>query len=218
MKKLRSSLLVILLLTFLSIDLSAQTAMRIHCKNGTTVEVNVEDVDSVTFVQNAEGTDPAKEAELTGSWFWGDTNLGYYEVLTLNSDLTFTGYDYFFAYGFDTMTWGWYGQMGTILTLWSNGYGYQRRYNWYIMALTDNALTVMTSTGPFTYYRIQPETIRLNVNGSLTCDDGDAFVFADGVTAKIDGKRLVALKAGETYVEKLIGATNKIVSYKVVIN
>jgi len=53
-------------------------------------------------------------------------------LLTFSEDHTYTGYDNYFAYGFDTMTYGWWGQIETVLTLQSNGYGYQRRYNWYV--------------------------------------------------------------------------------------
>lgn len=189
--------------------------MRIHHKDGTKVDVSVEDVDSVTFVNKAVDTETAPE--LIGEWLWGDVEAGYYEVLSFNNDKTFTGYDNYFIYGFDTMTYGMYGQVGTILTLWSNGFGYQRRYSWFIMGLTDNALAVMTKMGPFTYYRLQPEVIRLDVNESLSCSDGDLWVFADNVLARINGTSLVALATGTTYIQKLIGATNTIVSYKVII-
>ena len=42
------------------------------------------------------------------------------------------------------MTNGWYAQVGTMPTLQSNGLGYNRRYNWFVMGLTENALDVMT--------------------------------------------------------------------------
>ena len=166
-----------ILLTCFCIDLQAQSTMRVHQKNGTKMDVVVEDVDSVTFIK---GTDVVgTESELIGNWLWGDVEAGYYEVLCFNSDKTYTGYDYYFSYGFDTMTYGMYAQVGTMLTLWSNGYGYQCRYNWFITGLTDNALAVMTKMGPFTYYRIQPDVIRMNVNEFLSCGDGDSWIFAN---------------------------------------
>jgi hypothetical protein len=189
--------------------------MRVHQKNGTKVDVVVEEVDSVTFIKNADVVE--NESKLTGNWLWGDVEAGYYEVLCFNSDKTYTGYDNYFSYGFDTMTYGMYAQVGTMLTLWSNGYGYQRRYNWFITGLTDNALAVMTKMGPFTYYRIQPDAIHMRLNESLSCEDGNSWVFADDVVARISGNNIVAFAKGTTYVQKLINATNMIVSYKVII-
>lgn len=204
-----------ILLTCFCIDMYPQHMMRIHHKDGTKVDVTVEDVDSVTFINktDAEETVP----ELIGDWLWGDVEAGYYEVLSFNSDKTFTGYDNYFTYGFDTMTYGMYGQVGTLLTLWSNGFGYQRRYTWFIMSLTDNALALMTKMGPFTYYRLQSDVIRMKVNESISCGDGDSWVFADKVLARIDGNSLVALAKGTTYIQKLNGSTNMIVAYKVII-
>lgn len=204
-----------ILLICCCIKLSAQHTMRIHHKDGTKVDVTVEDVDSVTFVNKSDGEESVPE--LIGNWLWGDVEAGYYEVLTFNIDKTFTGYDNYFIYGFDTTTYGMYGQIGTILTLWSNGFGYQRRYTWFITGLANNALAVMTKMGPFTYYRLQSDVIRMKVNESLSCGDGDSWVFADDVLACINGNNLVALSKGTTYVQELIGATNIIVAYKVII-
>ena len=204
-----------ILLTCLCIDMYAQNTMRIHHNDGTKVDVAVEDVDSVTFINKANGEESVPE--LIGNWLWGDVEAGYYEVLSFNSDKTFTGYDNYFIYGFDTMTYGMYGQVATILTLWSNGFGYQRRYTWFITGLADNALSVMTKMGPFTYYRLQSDVIRMKVNESISCGDGDSWVFADNVLARIDGNSLVALAKGTTYIQKLNGSTNMIVAYKVII-
>ena len=55
------------------------------------------------------------------------------------------------------------------------------------------------------------------MKGALTCDDGDSFVFADGVTAAIQDDKLVGLAAGETYIQKHIAANNTILSYKVIV-
>ena len=75
----------------------------------------------------------------------------------------------------------------------------------------------MTNMGPFTYYRVQPETLSLQVSGTLTCDEGDSFTFADGVTVAIQDGKLVGLMAGETYVLKYLNAIKGIVAYTVVV-
>ena len=193
----------------------AQDAMRIHYKGGGYSDVAIEQVDSITFVKGGET--PTAEVSLIGSWLWGSQEQGYYELLTINEDRTYTGYDNYFSYGFDLMTYGWWVQIGAMITMQSNGFGYQRRYNWYITALTENTLGVMTKMGPFTYYKLQPETLHLQVNETLTCEVGDSFVFADGVTVTIQDNRLVGLVAGVTYVQKRIVANNAICSYKVVV-
>lgn len=192
----------------------AQDHMRIHYKGGAVSDIPVEEIDSITFVQKDK---PAEEVTLIGSWFWGNVEQGYYELLTFNEDHTYTGYDYYFAYGFDAMTYGWWTQIGAMITLQSNGFGYNRRYNWYITELTENALGVMTKMGPFTYYRVLPETLTLQVNGMLTCEEGDSFVFADGVRATIQDNKLVGLMPGETYIQKYIADSKRIVSYKVIV-
>jgi len=210
----KRSVIILCCLLGLSIACSAQNNMRIHYKGGAVSDIPVEEIDSITFVQKET---PAEEVTLIGSWFWGSVEQGYYELLTFNEDRTYTGYDYYFAYGFDTMTYGWWTQIGAMITLQSNGYGYQRRYNWYITELTENALGVMTKMGPFTYYKVQPETLTLQVNGTLTCQEGDSFVFADGVRATIQDNKLVGLISGETYIQKYIAASKQILSYKLIV-
>lgn len=213
-KNLRLFLIVYLL--SLTMSCLAQNTMRIHYKNGGHSDVVVEQVDSITFVNGGDAT--ATEVSLVGSWLWGNQKQGYYELLTINDDHTYTGYDNYFSYGFDTMTYGWWAQIGAMITLQSNGFGYQRRYNWYITELTENALGVMTKMGPFTYYKLQPETLHLQVNGMLSCEDGDSFVFADGVTVSIlNNNKLVGLSAGVTYIQKYIASINSISSYKVIV-
>lgn len=192
-------------------------AIHIHFKNGSKMEVAAEQVDSITFGGKIEEEEREEEGVLTGSWMWGRIEAGYYEVLTLNDDKTYTGYDSYFTYGFDTMTYGFYTQYGIMLNLWSNGFGYQRRYNWYILSLTSNALEVMTRTGPFTYYRLQHEVITLSIGQAWSCDDDDEYVFADNVVTRITGNGLIAIAKGETYIQKKIGTTNKVVAYKVVV-
>lgn len=208
-------LLVIFCLVGLIPVCQAQDTMRIHYKNGGHSDVAIEQVDSITFVKGDDT--PVAEVSLAGTWLWGSQDQGYYELLTINNDHTYTGYDNYFSYGFDMMTYGWWAQIGAMITLQSNGFGYQRRYNWYITELTENALGVMTKMGPFTYYKLQPETLHLQVNETLTCEDGDSFVFADGVTAAIHDNKLVGLAVGVTYVQKYIAGSDAIFSYKVIV-
>ena len=114
------------------------------------------------------------------------------------------------------MTYGWYAQVGSMLTLQSNGFGYNRRYNWFVMGLTENALDVMTRMGRFTYYWLQPEVLHLQASGEpLGCDGGDRFVFADGVIVSIIDGKLQGVSRGTTYVQKYVAETNCIVGYKV---
>lgn len=193
----------------------AQECMRIHYKNGGHSDVAIEQVDSITFDKVSDA--PDVEVSLIGEWLWGNQEQGYYELLTINDDHTYTGYDNYFLYGFDLMTYGWWAQMGAMITLQSNGYGYQRRYNWYIIELTGNALGVMTKMGAFTYYKLHPETLHLQLNGTLACENGDSFVFADGVTATIHDNKLVGLAIGVTYVQKYIADSDAIFSYKVIV-
>ena len=194
----------------------AQSHMRIHHKGGGQSDIAIEQIDSITFVDGKEVA--MEEASLTGSWLWGDVEAGYYELLTFNENKTYTGYDNYFTYGFDTMTYGWYLQMGNMLTLQSNGFGYNRRYNWFVMGLTDNALDVMTKMGRFVYYRLQPEVLHLQVgNEPLACENGDSFVFADGVVARIAEGKLQGVAKGTTYVQKHIAETDCIVAYKVLV-
>lgn len=208
-------MLIALMLLLCGVNAHAQTAVRIHQKDGTHVDVPIEQVDSITFVDVAP---EVTEAKLEGSWLWGSVEAGYYELLTFNDDYTYIGYDNYFTYGFDTMTYGWYSQLGAMLTLRSNGYGYQRRYTWYVTGLSGNALEVMTRMGSFRYYRLQPESISLRVNDEpLECEQDDSFVFADGVVAAIRDHKLYGIAKGVTYVQKYIAALDQIVAYKVVV-
>ena len=206
----------VIVLTTYCYTLLAQTFMRIHHKGGGHSDVPIEQMDSITFV---DGSDlPDNEASLMGSWLWGDTEAGYYELLTFNEDKTYTGYDNYFTYGFDTMTYGWYMQMGSMLTLQSNGFGYKHRYNWFVKGLTGNALDVMTKMGRFVYYRLQPEVLHLQVGGEpLVYENGDSFVFADGVAARIVEGGLQGVTKGSTYVQMHIAETDCIVAFKVLI-
>ena len=194
----------------------AQTHMRIHHKGGGHSEVAIEQIDSITFV---DGSDlPVNEGSLVGSWLWGDAEAGYYELLTFNEDKTYTGYDNYFTYGFDTMTYGWYMQVGCMLTLQSNGYGNNRRYNWFVMGLTDTALDVMTKMGRFVYYKLPPEIIYLHINEEHHAgDDGNSFVFAGGTIANIIDGKLKGMAIGTTYTQKYVAESNLILAYKVVV-
>lgn len=209
-------LLVLLVFTMGVCGIHAQTHMRIHHKGGGHSDVAIEQIDSITFV---DGSEPLEnEGSIVGSWLWGDTEAGYYELLTFNEDRTYTGYDNYFTYGFDTMTYGWYMQMGSMLTLQSNGFGYNRHYNLYVMGLTENALDVMTKMGRFVYYRLQPEVLHLQVGGEpLVYENGDSFVFADGVVARIVEGGLQGVIKGSAYVQMHIAETDCIVAYKVLI-
>lgn len=209
---------LMLLLLLRSVTLMAQNTMRVHYKNGREQDIPIEQVDSVTFVKGDDtASDPVGEIGITGSWLWGNQEQGYYELLTINDDHTYIGYDNYFSYGFDLMTYGWWAQIGAMISLQSNGFGYQRRYNWYITELTENALGVMAKMGPFTYYKLQPESLHLQLNGKLACEDGDSFVFADGVTAAIHDNKLVGLAVGVTYIQKYIAGSDAVCSYKVVV-
>ena len=210
----RLSLLIIM--TAVVFMASAQSHIRIHHKNGGNVDMPIAHIDSITFVDD-DGVHSG-DLDLTGSWLWGDADAGYYELLTFNNDNTYTAYDNYFTYGFDTMTFGWYIRHGALLTLQSNGFGYNRRYNWFIVGISENALEVMTKMGDFIYYKVQPETLYLQTLGEpLLCDDGDTFVFADGVLTKIVDNQLYGFSEGTTYIQKYIAKSNSIVSYKVVI-
>lgn len=80
----------------------------------------IEKIDSITFI---DGNDlPTDNASITGSWLWRDEEVGYYELLAFNDDKTYTAYDNYFAHDFYSMTYGWYLQVGSMLTLQSNIY------------------------------------------------------------------------------------------------
>lgn len=192
----------------------AQAHMRIHHNGGGHSDVPIEQIDSITFVDGDEGL--AKEVELTGSWLWGDKETGYYELLTFNDDKTYTGYDNYFTYGFDTITYGWYFQNGAILTLQSNGFGYSRRYNWYVMGLTENVLDVMTKMGQFTYFKLQPEIYTIKVGEeSYICEDGDYYVFYDSIKVLATDGKLKGVSEGTTYILKYNAKLEWIMAYKV---
>lgn len=208
--------IAIVFLLLISISLAAQNAMRVHYKDGKEQDILISEVDSVTFVEKVV---PDVDISLIGSWLWGNHEAGYYELLTFNDDHTYTGYDNYFTYGFDTMTYGWYSLYGNMLTLQSNGFGYKRMYNWFVLGLSGNALEVMTKMGGFTYYKLQPETLYISTSETYSGFTKSAgIVFADGVVVKAEGNRLLGLAHGTTYVLVHIASEDKIVAYKVVVN
>ncbi len=213
MNRLRT--LISIALLFCSVTLMAQNTMRIHYKDGSEQDISISEVDSVTFVEKKA---PEAPVSLTGEWLWAGKEEGYYELLSFSDDQTYTGYDKYFTYGFDTMTYGWYNRYGNMLTLQSNGYGYRRLYNWFIIGLTDNALEVMTKMGPFIYYKLQSETLYLSQSEIYRgFADADSVVFADDVIVKAEGSKLQGVVPGTTYVLVKKAVEDKIYAYKVVV-
>ena len=212
LKSLLTSIFIIII--FCSVSF-AQNTMLINYKGGSISEVPIERIDSITFVEKNE---EAQEVPLFGEWFWGSKEKGYYEVLTFNEDRTYTGYDYYLDYGFDTWTYGTYMVNCIMLNLWSNGYGYRRTYRWYVTGLTENALEVMTQMGSFIYYRIQPEVYSLKVGEELyLCKDDDYYVFVDGVKVLGHDGKLKSVSEGTTYILKYNAESGLIMAYKVIV-
>ena len=201
-------------LTMLCMSVLAQNTMRIHYKNGTTADVTFADVDSLTFT---EKTSELAAVTLVGSWLWGSVEAGYYELATFNADDTFTAYDNMFSFGYETSAYGWYSQLGSMLVMRAYGYGYLRRYNWFVTTLTDNQLTVITEMGPFTYYRLNSDVIYMKVGSTLALSEGEAFVFADGITLQASDGALKALIPGTTYILKSV-SDGKIWGFKVIVD
>lgn len=200
-----------------SVPIVAQNTMRIHYKDGSEQDISISQIDSITFVEK-DSYNEEENVKLTGCWLWANKDAGYYELLTFNEDYTYTGYDYYFSYGFDTQTFGWYSLYGNMLTLQSNGFGYRRRYNWFVIGMTGNALEVMTNMGAYTYYRLQQETIYIQDGGSSAIfDNEDNIVFADGVIVEAEGNQLVGKAKGTTYILVSIAEQNKIVACKVIV-
>ena len=208
-------LMTLSIVVFLNFKLMAQNTMRINFKDGCVYEIPIERIDSITFVErNVE----QEEVSLIGEWLWGSKEKGYYEMLTFNEDKTYTGYDYYLEYGFDTWTCGTYMANGNILNLWSNGYGYRRAYRWFLTGLTENALEVMSQMGSFIYYRIQPEVYSLKIGEeSYVCKDGDYFIFGDGVKVLDDEVKLKGICEGTTYTLKYNAESGLIMAYKVIV-
>lgn len=198
-----------------SISLVAQNTMRIHYKDKSELDIPVSQIDSITIV---EKTASEEETSLTGSWLWGKKDAEYYELITFKEDKTYTGYDNYYAYGFDTSTFGFYVQYGNMLTLTSNGYGYQYRYNWYIGGLAANSLSVMTRMGPFTYYKVRPEVVNLSVGDTFVVSEDEECVFADGVVVRLEDGKLTGLTQGETYILIMSKPSQLVWAYKLVVS
>jgi hypothetical protein len=178
-------------------------------------DVPISEIDSVTFVEKAMSEE---DVSLTGSWLWGNREAGYYELLTFNDDHTYIGYDNYFMYGFDTMTYGWYSVYGNMLNFQSNGFGYNRMYRWFAVGLTDNAFEVMTKMGGFIYYRLQSETLQLSLLEDYSgLAENDTVIFADGVVVQAVGNKLQGLIKGTTYILVHKGLEDKIIAYKVIV-
>lgn len=212
---------IILLMCFcVDVSIYAQDYMRIHYKGGTHTDIAITEIDSITFVDVPYFDNRDEQGDgvsLNGSWFWGSQEAGYYELLTFNDDHTYTGYDNYFTYGFDTQTYGWYSHYGTMLTLQSNGFGYKRRFDWYITALTKNAIEVMTKMGSYTYYKLQPDIVRLRVEQSLSCATGESILFVDGIVTSIYDNKLLGLSPGTTYILKAVSDSDIVLAYKIIV-
>lgn len=205
---------IIIVLALIGRHITAQNTMRIHYKSGVTHDIPINEVDSVTFIEKNE----TEGITLAGDWLWGSEEKGYYEVLTFNDDRTYSGYDYYLEYGFDTWTYGTYIQNGMMLNLYSNGYGYRRTYRWFVLGLSENALEVMTPMGRFIYYRIQSEVYSLKVGDeSYICKDGDYYVFTDGIIVSDNNGKLKGISEGTTYILKYNVESGLIMAYKVVV-
>ena len=103
MRKIVIILFCFALLFCCTLPIATQNTMRIHYKDGTEQDISILQIDSITFVEK-DNYDEVENVTLTGSWLWANKEAGYYELLTFNEDYTYTGYDYYFSYGFDTQT------------------------------------------------------------------------------------------------------------------
>lgn len=130
---------------------SAQNTMRVSLKDGSLVDIPIEQIDSVSFVTVAK----EQRRELIGTWYWESKERGYSETLTFNADGSFTCIDHYFGYDFDSTTYGTYMFFGSILSLRSNGYGFSLFHQWMVTELTETKLSVMTKMGRFTYDKVK---------------------------------------------------------------
>lgn len=146
------SIILSFILASLCIDAEAQNTMRVAQKDGTVIDIPISNVDSITFVTV---DDPESKVSICGTWKWVGQEEDYSETLTFNDDGSFTCVDYYFAYGFDSQTYGTYMFFGSMLNLRSNGYGYNRYYQWMVTELTEEKLTVLTKMGNFTYTKVK---------------------------------------------------------------
>ena len=193
----------------------AQNTMRIAYKDGTVQDIDITRVDSITFTDMPQ---QEQETTIVGEWMWGGTVEGYYEVITFDSGRTYTALDCFFDYGYTNHTYGTYTYSGIMLNLFSNGIGYNRIHRWFVTFLSDHVLEVMTKMGSFTYYRVEPEVIRLKAGDEgLACGGNETWSFADSTTAGIRDGKLVGIMAGTTYVQQYNSATGSTKALKVIV-
>lgn len=143
--------LTLILLLLSVITVLAQNTMRVSLKDGTCVDIPIEQIDSVNFVIVTD--EQEEQVSLIGTWYWESQEQGYSETLTFNADCSFVCKDHYFEYGFDSSTYGTYMFFGSILNLRSNGYGYNRFYQWMVTELTETRLTVLTKMGSYTYIK-----------------------------------------------------------------
>lgn len=202
-------------LVVFSNTLLAQNTMRIHFKDRAEQDISISQIDSVTFVYKEQ---LEEDVSLIGCWLWGNKEAGYYELITFDEDYTYKGYDNYFTYSFDTQTYGWYLWHGNMLTLQSNGMGYRRIYNWYIIGLSNNALEVMTKTGSYIYYKLQPKVLYVSLSEPyFDLANEEAVIFADGVFLSANGNKLHGLLKGTTYILVMSNIDNQISAYRVII-
>lgn len=146
-----NKVLLLFLLLANAMSLFAQNTMRGSLNNGTCVDIPIDQVDSVTFVTVEK--EQLRKVSLVGTWYWVSQEQGYSETLTFNAEGGFTCTDHYFGYDFGTSTYGTYMFFGSMLILRSNGYGYNRYYQWMVTELTETRLTVLTKMGSYTYIR-----------------------------------------------------------------
>lgn len=192
----------------------AQDTMHISFVNGTKQDIPIASISDISFTKGQQDTE---NATIVGSWLWGKQEAEYYELLTFNADHTYVGLDCYFGYGFNTKTYGTYARSGIMLNLFSNGYGYQRIYRWFLTGLTDNALEVMTQMGTYVYYRLQNDVLRVKVGEEPMEINGYNVVFADGVTVKSQDGKLVGTAQGNTYILVSQVDTGNIVAFNVIV-
>lgn len=145
-------IMALILLFLCTMTMYAQNTMRVTQKDGTIFDIPIVNIDSVTFVTVEE---PESKTSICGTWYWVSQEQGYSETLTFNADGSFTCLDHYFGYGFDSQTYGTYMFFGSMLNMRSNGFGYNRYYQWMVTELTEEKLTVLTKMGSFTYTKVK---------------------------------------------------------------
>lgn len=142
-------ILTLIMMSIGTIILNAQNTMRIHLKDGTPLDIPLENVDSISFIEVEQ--EQTEKATIVGTWYWESKEDGYSETLTFNADGSFFCVAHYFSLGFETNTYGFYNLFGSTLKLWTNGYGIGRFQHWMIAELNESKMTVLTRMGSFTY-------------------------------------------------------------------